>query len=378
MYTPPSQIDLQPPSNHTNVNILVNGTNDPRLSFALYRVPVVLVHGVWTNSSDSWVSTNFTKKLADSNFTYFFADYAKYNSTTFDPYAIPKIGNYGVDSIRNKTHDLLLDYRLNKSIAVAQVDIIAHSMGGLMARGFVQQPDYENKSNYMNGSIHRLITIGTPHFGAHLSEILSDHRNDWYCFNPDTKIISFPNGCQFDLNDFEFAQLKTIYSNKLFFPSPLDKGAIEALAPGSAAFSHLCQTNVPSYAIAGSWAPSALGSHEAMEWLFSNILGDPLFDLDIDGFQGKFQGNNDLQVNLTSQIGGLQGEFRQTASTDIPNQSAVYPNTIHASFFAFGDVNAVGELGSTNIQDDVITLLESSIDKFATAIGTGSTCNIPN
>jgi hypothetical protein len=41
-------------------------------------------------------------------------------------------------------------------------------------------------------------------------------------------------------------------------------------------------------------------------------------------------------------------------------------------------VNAVGELGSTNIQDDVVTLLESSIDKFATAIGTGSTCNIPN
>jgi hypothetical protein len=47
--------------------------------------------------------------------------------------------------------------------------------------------------------------------------------------------------------------------------------------------------------------------------LFKNILGDPLFDLDIDGFQGNFQGNNDLQVNLTSQIGGLQGEFRQTA-----------------------------------------------------------------
>ena len=55
-------------------------------------------------------------------------------------------------------------------------------MGGLMARGFVQQPDYENKSNYMKGSIHRLVTIGTPHFGAHLSEILYEHRNDWYCF----------------------------------------------------------------------------------------------------------------------------------------------------------------------------------------------------
>ena len=34
------------------------------------------------------------------------------------------------------------------------MDIIAHSMGGLMARGFVQQPDYKGKGNYMNGSIH--------------------------------------------------------------------------------------------------------------------------------------------------------------------------------------------------------------------------------
>jgi hypothetical protein len=180
------------------------------------------------------------------------------------------------------------------------------------------------------------------------------------------------------LNNFEFAQLKTIYSDKLFLSSPLDKGAIEALTPGSAAFSRLCQTNVPSYAIAGSWAPSAFGSHGAIEGLFKNILGDPLFDLEIDGFQGNFQGNNDLQVNLTSQIGGLQGEFRQLASTDVPNQSAVYPNTIHASFFIFGDVNVVGELGSANIQGDVVTLLESPDNKFANAIGIGSSCNIPN
>jgi hypothetical protein len=180
------------------------------------------------------------------------------------------------------------------------------------------------------------------------------------------------------LNDFDFLQLKTIYSDKLFLPSPLDKGAIEALAPGSAAFAHLCQTNVPSYAIAGSWAPNAFGSHMVIEGLFKNILGDPLFDLVIDGFQGNFQGNNDLQVNLTSQIGGLQSEFRPLASSDVPNQSAVYPNTIHGSIFAFGDVNAVGELGSVNIQDDVITLLESPNDKFANAIGTGYPCNIPN
>ena len=63
------------------------------------------------------------------------------------------------------------------SIAASQVDIIAHSMGGLMARGFVQQPEYKGKENYIKGSIRRLITIGTPHFGGPLSKFLYDRRD---------------------------------------------------------------------------------------------------------------------------------------------------------------------------------------------------------
>jgi hypothetical protein len=55
----------------------------------------------------------------------------KHHSETFDPYAIPKIGNYGIDYIRNAAHDLLKNY-YNKS--AAQVDLIAHSMGGLIPK----------------------------------------------------------------------------------------------------------------------------------------------------------------------------------------------------------------------------------------------------
>jgi PGAP1-like protein len=299
-------------------------------------------------------------------------------------------GNHGINSIRNTTHYIFEQYH-NKSIAAAQVDIIAHSMGGLMARGFVQQPDYQNETNFMKGSIHRLITIGTPHFGGHLSKILYDHRNNWYCFDPsantydpNTKTIIFPMGCQFDSDDFEFLQLKTIYADKFPFSTPIDKGGVEALIPGSVAYSYLCQTNVPSYAIAESWAPHSFASHEIVEGLYKNILGDPLFDLYIDGFQGNFQGNNDLVVNLTSQIGGLHSKFRNLTdnnnNNNIPNASAVYPNTVHASFLIEnGDKKSVfAELNSTYIQDDVVTLLSSQNNKFATAIGIGSACNIPN
>jgi hypothetical protein len=101
-------------------------------------------------SDITWVQTKFAKCLSDNGYYYAFADYEEHNSETFDPY--DKIfGNYGIDSIRNAIHKILEEYQYFK-IAASQVDIIAHSnsMGGLMARGFVQQPDYIEKANYKN------------------------------------------------------------------------------------------------------------------------------------------------------------------------------------------------------------------------------------
>jgi hypothetical protein len=73
-----------------------------------------------------------------------------------------------------------------------------------------------------------------------------------------------------------------------------------------------------------------------MESLFKNILGDPTFNLDTDGFRGNFQGDNDLQVNLTSQAGGLHTMFLTSNNTEhgaLPNESKGYNNTLHASIF---------------------------------------------
>jgi triacylglycerol esterase/lipase EstA (alpha/beta hydrolase family) len=53
-------------------------------------------------------------------------------------------------------------------------------MGGIMARGYAQQVDYKNQHNFMKVYIHRLITIGTPHFGGQLAGILYSNRENWY------------------------------------------------------------------------------------------------------------------------------------------------------------------------------------------------------
>ena len=168
VYTPPDSFNQDTGSNRTiNVNVsdLDNSAKTVlEIPIQLYRPPVVLVHGLWMNSDTTWVITNFADSLASCGYRYAFADYEEHNSETFDP-RDKVFGNYGIDSIRNTIHKILEEYHYFL-IAASQVDIIAHSMGGLMARGFVQQPDYKKKENYMKGSIHRFITIGTPHFGG--------------------------------------------------------------------------------------------------------------------------------------------------------------------------------------------------------------------
>jgi pimeloyl-ACP methyl ester carboxylesterase len=364
-YTPPDSFNQDAGSKRT-INVNVSDPNNPattllEIPIHLYRPPVVLIHGLWGNSVNTWVMTAFTNELTDKGFIYAFADYGEHNSETFDPDAIKKtmdgkpFGNYGIDSIRNAINYILNVYRYF-SIAASQVDIVAHSMGGLMARGFVQQDDYKRKENYMKGSIHRLITIGTPHLGGPLSKFLYDHRDDRYCFDENGKILA--EKC------FAPIQLESFYENRNI---PIDQGGIKSLIPGSDAYSHLHQTNVKSYAIAGSYRPNANKSHESQESFYKIVVDPGHFNLDKDAFDD----DNDLVVSVTSQLGGLPKQIRQPNNNDIPNQSALYRNTVHDCFY-LKDKGISSETNSQYIQEDVTKLLSSSDNnKFADAIGRG-------
>ena len=362
VYTPPDSYNQSTGSNRT-VNVNVSDLDNSaktllEIPIRIYRPPVILIHGLWMNSDNTWVTTNFANRLASYGYHYAFADYEEHNSETFDPYD-KSFGNYGINSIRNTIHNIIEEYRYF-SIAASQVDIIAHSMGGLMARGFVQQPDYKKKENYMKGSIHRLITIGTPHFGGPLSKLLYNYGDDWYFFDGIKH-----NRCR--TGKIEPKKLRIIYSDIKF---PIDKGAIEALIPNSIAYSHLYQTNVKSYAIAGGYRPNATKSHDSQETYYGSIVDRDYFNLDKDAFDNC---DNDLVVSITSQLGGLPKQIRQPDNNDIPNHSAIYCNTVHERFYIKGDDGISSETDSQLIQNDVIILLSfSDNNKFADAIGIDS------
>jgi pimeloyl-ACP methyl ester carboxylesterase len=371
VYTPPNFIE--PPNNnsYTTINILVNDTRYQPIPLELYRVPVVLVHGLWGDPQETWIKNKFDEALKQSRFDVYFADYSDHNADTFDPY-FSNIGNYGIDSIRKQITKVIEKYS-NRSIAASQVDVVAHSMGGLMARGFVQQPDYKGPENFQKGSMHRLITIGTPHFGGDLSRILFEHRNQEYCVSG-TRLSPVGKDGNCKSGEEGPMDLKTIYNNWTW---SIVQGGVESLIPGSNAYNRLCQTDVKSYAIAGVWKPDAKDSKKIYENFYKNVTGNENFDLDNDGFHDQ----NDLVVGLTSQLGGLVYNRTQQLGEDIiPFNSTIYPNTVHTTSYIKGnDVGVSSELNSTQIQQRVIKLL-GSLDgnkKFADAIGIGSPCNIP-
>ena len=381
VYTPPlTYSNSSTNENHKTIKIFVQDAANPSINttlpLSLYRVPVVLVHGIWSNSADSWTDTGFEQSLKGKNFDVYFAEYGKYNATTFDPFENATKGNYGIDAIRNITKSALEKYE-SKGIAASQVDIVAHSMGGLMARGFTQQSDYKNDDNNMKGYIHRLITIGTPHFGAQLAGILYDHRDETYCH----KWIGFR--LYVTLSDYcgqtPAPTLKEIYRNASI---PIDEGAVEALKPNSTAYSNLTETKVSSYAIIGNWEPDARNSHKDLQEFYRNLIGNKSFTL-----EGKeaFGEDNDLQVNITSQSGGLIDYSNcDRIDSNITTGSRIFNNTIHGSLLNSNVTNSnatnvESELNSARIQEYVPLLLESSDDKYATSIGVlGHICTIRN
>ena len=218
VYTPPDSFN-QPTGNHRTIKILIsdvkNGsssTKEKEVSVELYRPPVILVHGLWTNPDETWVKSSipetnnsFTKKMEQAGFNVkcsnysttrpkseqlaqtapflfnvYCADYGTHNAMTFDPYANKtNNGNYGIQSINRTVAGSRLTITITDQLAATQVDVVGHSTGGLLARGYAQQHDYKNENNFMKGYIHRLITIVTPHFGGQLAGILFSNRENW-------------------------------------------------------------------------------------------------------------------------------------------------------------------------------------------------------
>jgi len=179
----------------------------PSLPITILRPPVILVHGLWSKWDEPW--KNFFplvtgKNKFDSRFYVGRVNYDNRFASSItatdpplrDPSNMAKITTnslgfqYNARGVADQTGALLGEFKNGRNplgipAAGVQVDVVGHSMGGLVVRQLVLLANFLNSStnstnNLNQGYIQKIITLDAPHLGSPLAAKLVDSANS--CF----------------------------------------------------------------------------------------------------------------------------------------------------------------------------------------------------
>jgi pimeloyl-ACP methyl ester carboxylesterase len=134
---------------------LDDGTPLEPITLKVYRKPVLLIHGIWS-SAKTWGKT--VPRLESDGFNVYTLDYEEKNVD--DPRDTAQ--NY----LLKKIDQIKTDY-IAKGINCSKIDVLAHSMGGVITRYFMIMEGYwRGTRENVESSVSKLITVGTPYKGS--------------------------------------------------------------------------------------------------------------------------------------------------------------------------------------------------------------------
>ena len=145
----------------------ISGVNIP---LHIYRAPVLLVPGLWSNDSDM---DEIQEYLVDNNVQssdmILKSDYTESSSQSFDENSM--VVPEGIMS-------LLIRLR-SKAYSAGKADVIGHGMGGILARWYLQ----ELGDIRFRNDINKLITFDSPHNGTQAANLLLNSSSAQNLFN---------------------------------------------------------------------------------------------------------------------------------------------------------------------------------------------------
>ncbi len=179
----PSNTDADKGAAQRTVSIAFSSSQSgqllPDLPITLVRPPVILVHGL---GSDSTNLVNLTAMEVDARF---FVNRLNYGQSvtilSSDPPIVsvakwPKKGSslglsYGADVVLSKAPDIVAMFaqganRLSIPVAAVGIDAVGHSLGATVLRTLPLRPNYFTSNTYARGYLHKVISIGGPHLGT--------------------------------------------------------------------------------------------------------------------------------------------------------------------------------------------------------------------
>lgn len=154
-----------------------DGINDlvlHQVPIIIFPPPVLMVHGLW-GDRNSFKNMNdaLIRSSRYDDFQLSRCDYKNSNDEEFET-------NKDIVKLCITGEDGLINQVLEKKIAVRKVDLVTHSMGGILSRLYIQSEDYSN-------NVNKFITIQTPHSGSQLANMLLDpefsYRSAGFCTN---------------------------------------------------------------------------------------------------------------------------------------------------------------------------------------------------
>jgi hypothetical protein len=152
-------------------------SNPPPVSITLVPPPLLLVHGIWSSADAAGFSVgsggfgDWLRYQAQYPHNLIFAvDYGPESSKAFSDPSTREI-------LLSDMTDALAAAAVQWGMAARSVDVVAHSMGGLVTRYFLSTAGYSASPVLLPSPVHKLITVGTPHQGTLLATALADNQS---------------------------------------------------------------------------------------------------------------------------------------------------------------------------------------------------------
>jgi triacylglycerol esterase/lipase EstA (alpha/beta hydrolase family) len=160
------------------------GSAKGNLTVPLTIPPLVLVHGLWGDKTSLAEAEGYLRSNSPWNAAPDYVEpicYSKY--LRFDAGKDPLSNNQDPCEVTSKAAlqteiDSFLATLDTQGIVGARVDVVVHSMGGLVARNYASQAKYNSLRNRMQGQLHAIVTLNTPEIGSDLANFLIKVRSE--------------------------------------------------------------------------------------------------------------------------------------------------------------------------------------------------------
>ncbi|HEY3636696.1 MAG TPA: hypothetical protein VGK90_00995 [Rhizomicrobium sp.] len=312
------------------------GGDTENLSMPLVIPPLVLVHGLWGDKKSLSEAETYFRAAAPWSSAPDFVQpicYSLYLGFDAKKDPLSKKGDPCEVTSRSalKTEiDSLLATLDSGGIVGARVDLLVHSMGGLVARNYASQANYTSLRNRKQGQLHMIVTLNTPEIGSQLATALIHRRND----TRKAPLSTF-QGLAWEAlcGDTTFGQCLAANGDPINAPGlPVRTGAVYSLEPDGRALNNpnLSGPNIANatWRAVSSTRPDNSALAFALDTLIAALYKDPNGKNvpTVDSILGNVP--DDAIVTVASQTNGAAGKqlytFAKLSHTGLPKNIRQY------------------------------------------------------